>query len=82
RHEFEPLGPERTRLTDEISYQLRGGAIAESLLASWVTARLQDMFAYRHNVIRQACEPLQQTGLSAKPSTASLSQLTPESNAS
>ena len=82
RHELEPLGPERARLIDEISYQLRGGPIAESLLAPWVTARLQDMFAYRHNVIRQACEPLQQFSLQPQQPAPSTTTLVPEGDAS
>ena len=46
----------KTRLTDEINYQLPGGDLAELLLGWWVETRLRDMFIYRHKVTKNNCE--------------------------
>ncbi len=54
RHEFAPAG-NQTRLTDAIAYALPGGELVETLVGWWVEARLQDMFAYRHQVTQTAC---------------------------
>jgi len=55
RHEFESLG-DRTRLTDRVTYQVRGGPLV-NLLAAWiVTPGLHQMFRHRHRVTRQQCE--------------------------
>lgn len=61
-HRFEEIteegGPGRMRLTDAIEYELPAGEATEPLLAGWITARLGDMFAYRHRVTKLACESL------------------------
>jgi ligand-binding SRPBCC domain-containing protein len=54
RHQFQPQN-DRTRLTDEISYELPGGWLAEFCLGWWVDSRLKDMFRYRHQVTQQYC---------------------------
>ncbi len=69
RHRFEPLaasnlGPAQMRLTDEIEYALPAGDWTEPLLKTWVSARLGDMFAYRHRVTKLACERLESCGSS------------------
>ena len=46
----------KTRLTDQIDYEIPGGLIAELLLEWWVNARLTDMFRYRHEVTKRECE--------------------------
>ncbi|MEO6068063.1 MAG: TIGR01777 family oxidoreductase [Gemmatimonadales bacterium] len=46
-HRFEPLGPARTRATDEISWSLPLGAIG-ALGDGRVRARIARMFTYRH----------------------------------
>lgn len=46
----------KTRLTDQIDYELPGGLVAEMLLEWWVKARLTDMFRYRHEVTKRECE--------------------------
>ncbi len=66
RHEFTAVGAQ-TQLTDAIAYALPGGEIAEALLGWWVEARLQDMFAYRHRVTREACEATANSATSAEP---------------
>jgi ligand-binding SRPBCC domain-containing protein len=55
RHLFEAQG-EQTRLTDTITFALPGGQPVESLMDWWVTARLSDMFDYRHRITQQHCE--------------------------
>jgi ligand-binding SRPBCC domain-containing protein len=57
RHQFEAQG-NQTQLMDTIDYDLPGGEPVEKLLEWWVTARLSDMFDYRHRVTRQHCEVL------------------------
>ena len=55
RHEFEPVDG-RTRLTDRVTYQLRGGALLNRTAAPFVRLGLSQMFAYRHAVTRRICE--------------------------
>lgn len=55
RHQFENTKGQ-TKLKDLISYELPGGWLAEFLLGWWVEARLKDMFRYRHEVTKKACE--------------------------
>jgi ligand-binding SRPBCC domain-containing protein len=55
RHEFEAVG-ERTRLTDRVTYELPGGAIADLLFGWAVRLGLRRMFAHRHRVTREICE--------------------------
>lgn len=55
RHRFEAeMG--KTRLTDEISFALPGGQIAEFLAGWLVQLQLEAMFRYRHHVTKQECE--------------------------
>jgi ligand-binding SRPBCC domain-containing protein len=55
-HKFDSEEEGKTRLTDEINYQLPGGDLAEFLLGWWVESRLRDMFIYRHLVTKNNCE--------------------------
>lgn len=54
-HRFLPEGG-RTRLVDEVEYELPLGAIGRFLGAPLVKRKLERMFAYRHDVTRRACE--------------------------
>lgn len=56
RHEFSPQGG-KTKLIDQISYEIPGGLLSELFLGWWVNARLRDMFRYRHEVTKINCEP-------------------------
>ena len=56
RHEFEAAGPDRTRLTDRIEYELPGGALVNALLGWTVTLGLHNMFRHRHRVTKTICE--------------------------
>lgn len=54
RHRFEMVGQGKTRMIDEVEYALPFGWLGE-LAAGWfVRAKLQKMFAYRHQVVGQA----------------------------
>jgi ligand-binding SRPBCC domain-containing protein len=55
RHEFasEENG---SRLTDSISYQMKGGVIAEAFGGWIVQWQLKTMFTWRHNVTKLFCE--------------------------
>lgn len=55
RHYFTPENG-KTRLIDEISYEIPGGAIVEFLIGWWVDSRLQEMFRYRHEVTQRECQ--------------------------
>lgn len=55
RHEFSTQ-EEKTKLTDNIAYEIPGGWLSELLLGWWVDARLKDMFRYRHEVTKTNCE--------------------------
>jgi ligand-binding SRPBCC domain-containing protein len=55
RHQFE-VQDGHTKLTDAITFALPGGQPVESLMDWWVTARLSDMFDYRHRITQQHCE--------------------------
>jgi ligand-binding SRPBCC domain-containing protein len=46
----------KTRLTDEISFALPGGQIAEFLGGWLVQLQLEAMFRYRHHITKQECE--------------------------
>jgi ligand-binding SRPBCC domain-containing protein len=54
RHQFDDQGTQ-TRLTDAIDFAIPGGEPAELVLGEWVKARLNDMFAYRHQVTQEQC---------------------------
>ncbi len=51
-HYFTPENG-KTRLMDEIYYEIPGGTIIEFLIGWWVDSRLQEMFRYRHEVIQR-----------------------------
>ncbi|MDH4347581.1 MAG: TIGR01777 family oxidoreductase [Gemmatimonadota bacterium] len=50
-HRFEPLGPDRCQLIDQIAYQLPLGSLG-SLGEGWVERRLARGFRYRHDTLR------------------------------
>ncbi|MGF1603158.1 MAG: SRPBCC family protein [Thermosynechococcaceae cyanobacterium] len=54
RHQFDAQG-DQTRLTDAIDFEIPGGEPSELILGEWVKARLNDMFAYRHQVTQAHC---------------------------
>lgn len=56
-HTVTPKGPGRALLTDDITYELPLGPIGR-VFGGWLARRtLERMFAYRHAVTREACEP-------------------------
>lgn len=57
RHQFTPEG-EKTRLTDEIRYEIPGGWLVQWCLGWWVNSRLKEMFRYRHQVTQRECEKI------------------------
>ncbi|MEM8779360.1 MAG: SRPBCC family protein [Cyanobacteria bacterium P01_G01_bin.49] len=52
RHQFTSENG-KTRLTDEIKYEIPGGTIVEFLIGWWVNSRLEDMFYYRHEITQK-----------------------------
>jgi ligand-binding SRPBCC domain-containing protein len=56
RHEFEDLGDGRTRLTDWIEYEMRGGRLVTACLGWIIDIGLNRMFEHRHRVTRRYCE--------------------------
>jgi ligand-binding SRPBCC domain-containing protein len=50
-HRIEPLGPDRSRLTDSIEYTLPFGALGRLVGGGTVQRRLERTFAYRHAVL-------------------------------
>ncbi|MDX2150768.1 MAG: SRPBCC family protein [Bryobacteraceae bacterium] len=57
RHEFEPIGPARSRLTDSIDLALPGGPLVNLAGALPVRLQLLRMFRYRHAVTRKYLNP-------------------------
>lgn len=55
-HRFEPLGPNETRLTDEIDFSLPGGPLIDLLGGWFARLQLRRMFRYRHEATRRAIE--------------------------
>lgn len=55
RHQFQAEG-DYTRLTDSIQYEVWGEPLSEFCLDWWISARLRDMFTYRHHITAQSCE--------------------------
>lgn len=55
RHEFDDLGG-RTRLTDRVSFQLKGGPLVNALFGGLVAWALTPMFRHRHAVTKRYCE--------------------------
>lgn len=56
RHRFLDDGSGGTLLRDEVEYELPGGAVSRLLFDSFVRAKLQRMFEYRHNTTRRMVE--------------------------
>lgn len=55
RHLFAAT-PAGCRLTDEITYELRGGALGRLVAGRMLRRELAQMFAFRHAVTRRICE--------------------------
>jgi ligand-binding SRPBCC domain-containing protein len=55
RHEFEDLSG-KTRLTDRVTYRMRGGPLVDAVSAWAVTLALRQMFRHRHAVTKRYCE--------------------------
>ncbi len=55
RHEFEDLGG-KTRLTDRVEYELRGGPLVNALFGWTAKPGLHQMFSHRHRVTKRFCE--------------------------
>lgn len=49
-HRIEPAGEDACRLTDEITYDLKGGALGRTLAGGFVHRQLTRLFAWRHAV--------------------------------
>ena len=56
RHIVSERGPEDCTLTDDIEYELPLGAVGRLLGAGIARRQLEKLFAYRHEITRQACE--------------------------
>ncbi len=56
-HRVTPQGPGRCLLTDEIEYELPFGWLGRTFGGPFARRTLERMFAYRHQVTREACEP-------------------------
>ena len=54
RHRFTPEDG-KTRLVDDITFEIPAGWVTEPLMGWFVQQRLHDMFRYRHQATRQAC---------------------------
>ncbi|MEM9903543.1 MAG: SRPBCC family protein [Cyanobacteria bacterium P01_D01_bin.44] len=54
RHRLIPEG-DKTRLVDDITFELPAGWATEPLIGWFVRQRLQDMFRYRHKVTQREC---------------------------
>ncbi|TWT74167.1 TIGR01777 family oxidoreductase [Allorhodopirellula solitaria] len=52
RHRFSTTGPDASRLTDEIEYQVPLGRMGNLVGGSRVREKLESVFAYRHRVTR------------------------------
>jgi uncharacterized protein (TIGR01777 family) len=55
-HRIEAEGSAACVLTDEIRYELPGGALGELIVGGWVRRTLERLFAYRHEVTRADVE--------------------------
>jgi ligand-binding SRPBCC domain-containing protein len=56
RHLFAPTADGGCRLTDELEYSLRGGALGRLVVGRWFRGELEKMFAFRHAVTKKECE--------------------------
>ncbi|EMI46067.1 nucleoside-diphosphate sugar epimerase [Rhodopirellula sp. SWK7] len=52
QHRFQGTGPNASRMTDDVSYQVPMKTFGEVLGGSMVRSKLEAMFAYRHRVTR------------------------------
>lgn len=55
-HVVTPLGPDRCKLTDDVTYELPLGALGRVFGAPIARRELERLFAFRHDVTRRACE--------------------------
>jgi len=65
RHEFSPESG-GTRLTDSISYSMKGGDVAEFFAGWFVNWQLRNMFKWRHKVTKMFCESHRQSLAAAR----------------
>lgn len=56
QHRFTPLNKEYTLLTDRVTYEMPLGWLGKAIDHLFVRRQIQQMFAYRHRVTRQALE--------------------------
>jgi ligand-binding SRPBCC domain-containing protein len=56
RHVVTPKGPDRCVLTDDIEYELPLGWLGRVFGGAFARRSLERMFAFRHQVTREACE--------------------------
>jgi len=56
RHIVTPRGDEQCVLTDDIEYELPLGALGRVFGGRFARRNLERLFAYRHQVTREACE--------------------------
>ena len=56
QHRFEALSPDRTRLTDTVTYEMPLGPLGTLANALFVRHDIEKMFAYRHAVTRRELE--------------------------
>lgn len=62
RHIVTPRGPHECLLTDDIEYALPLGALGRLFGGGFARRELERLFAYRHEITRQACETPRSTG--------------------
>ena len=55
-HTMEPDGASASWLVDHIEYELAGGVLGNLGLGWFVQRKIAQMFAYRHEMTRKACE--------------------------
>lgn len=65
RHTVSERGLEECLLTDDVEYELPLGAVGRLLGAGLARRQLDKLFAYRHEITRQACEAGGSFGVSA-----------------
>ncbi len=56
QHKFEALAPDRTRLTDTVTYEMPFGPLGTVANALFVRHDIEKMFAFRHDVTRRELE--------------------------
>jgi len=55
RHVVEPTAT-GARLTDDVTYELVGGALGRLVVGRWFRGQLEKMFDHRHAVTKRMCE--------------------------